>query len=223
VGKINLITMTYLKEILLIALPILVGLTTATMQRVWLRYKTNKFKLTDHPLFTDLSTSISELYSWQPKESRVVFIDALRIKFRAWKIGGLELATTLQKNAYSNTQLKNTVIIWATDTVNTYTKSWEETGIPPKVIGRISEIHQEKVEQFIQEVKNITYNNDMYPFKMQKCIAIFDLLRLLLSDTKNDFNRLIHRERYNGAFKGCLYKKVPLNDDEYKEYLLKLE
>ena len=215
--------MSELKEILLVALPILTGLFTAGAQKWYLNYKTKKFKLIDHPLFTDLEISIRDIDSWAIKENRKVFIDALKIKFEYWKNEGEVLANELQKGNFSDLQLQNKILKWATITVNKYTNKWKEEDIPQLIIDRITTVHEEKVQQFLSEIKQISYASDMYPFKMQKSIAIFDTLRLLLADTKNDFNRLVYREKYNGHFKGVIYKGIPINDAEYTAYITKLK
>lgn len=211
--------MEEIKEILLIVVPILAGLFTAGIQRWYLAYKTKKFQLLDHPIFTDLTYSIQDLDSWRVKENRQVFIDALSIKLRLWRDKGLELAEELQKNNFSNIQLKNKVICWATKVMSEYTHEWRKIGIPEKVITRITESYEIKVKQFVDEIKDISYNNDMYPFKMQKSIGIFTTLRLLLADTKNDFNNLVYRDTYNGFFVGSYYKNIPVSDVEYETYL----
>ena len=215
--------MEELKQILLIALPILSGLIVAGLQRWRLAYKTKKFKLTDHPIFTDLTLSIRDLKAWCPAKNRQVFTDALVIKLYCWIKEGEVLAIDLQKGNYSNLQLKNKVLKWAAGVVNQYTNEWRSGDIPETVIDRITLVHEEKVQQFLTEIKAISYANDMYPFKMQKVIAIFDTLRLLLADTKNDFNKLVYRDRYNGHFKGSSYKGTPVNDSEYEIYIVKLK
>ena len=210
-----------IKELILIIIPILTGLMGIGLQKWWLSYKTKKFKLEDHPLFADLCCSINDIQSWSPAKNRYVFIDALIIKLSYWKNSGEQLAKDLQNANLSNMQLQNKIIKWATQVITDYTKEWRNTNIPNKVIERITKTHEEKVIQFINEIKSITFNNDMYPFKMQKVIAIFNTLRLLLSDTKNDFNKLVYRDTYNGEFTNCKYKDIPVSDTEYHIYLTK--
>ena len=212
---------TEIKELLLVALPIVSAIITGSIQKWYLAYKTKKFKLIDHPLFTDLVLSIRDLKSWTPIKNRQVFIDALEIKFNCWKKQGEILAKDLQKTNFSNLQLQNKILKWASNTVDSYNNEWIKNDIPELVIDRITKVHDEKVHQFLTEIKQISFSNDMYPFKMQKSIAIFDTLRLLLADTKNDFNRLVYREKYNGHFKGCSYKGIPINDSEYDKYIVK--
>jgi len=207
-----------IKELLLVALPILSAIITGSIQKWYLAYKTKKFKLIDHPLFTDLVLSIRGLKSWTPVENRQVFVDALEIKFNCWKRQGEVLAKELQNGNYSNLQLQNKILKWASNTVDSYNNEWIENDIPKLVIDRITKVHDEKVQQFLTEIKQISFSNDMHPFKMQKSIAIFNTLRLLLADTKNDFNKLVYREKYNGHFIGVKYKGLPINDSEYNIY-----
>ena len=212
-----------IKNLLLIVVPIVTTLIGVGIQRWWLAYKTKKFKLIDHPIFTDLTLSIRDLKGWHPAKNRQVFTDSLIIKLEHWIKEGKDLACELQKGNYSNLQLKNRILTWAANVIESYTSNWRENGVPEKVIERITEVHEEKVQQFLTEIKAICYANDMYPFKMQKSIAVFDTLRLLLADTKNDFNRLVYRERYNGHFTGTEYKGIPINDEEYNKQLIKLK
>lgn len=208
-----------LTEFLYGLVPIVTALVGYWANKKFLWFKTTRFKLSSHPMFTDLLTSRREIRSWVVAENRQVFTDALTIKFSVWREEGIKLAEKLQKGNYNNTKLVNEIINWANETVLLYTKEWEDSGIPKKVIDRITTVHEEKVEQFIAEIKLIVNDNDMYPFKMQKVIAVFGTLRMLLIDTKNDFNRLVYREVYNGAFVGCCYKGIPVSDTEYKEYV----
>ena len=210
--------MEQLNTILETIIPIIIGLSLAGIQRWYMYYKTKKFKFVDHPLFSDLLISINEIKSWYVQKNRDVFRQALIIKLKCWHIRGLELAKELQNGKYSNLQLQNKVLTWATNTVNDYANKWKEDGIPNKVIERITITHQIKVDKFIEEIKAICFNNDMYLFKTQKVIAIFDTLRVLLMVTINDFNKLLYRDKYNGDFIGISYKNIPINDKEYEEY-----
>ncbi len=208
----------YVYEFATTMLPILLGLGVALANRLWLKYKTTRFKLTEHPMFLDLLVSKRNIHNWVCADNRHVFIDALSIKFDCWRVEGKKLAQKLQKGNYSDKQLSNIITEWAFSVIEMYTDRWKEVGIPDEVIDRITAVHEEKVEQLFEEIVKITQDNDMYPFKMQKAIAVFGILRVLLADTKNDFNRLVYREFYNGDFTGVVYKGLPISDVAYKKY-----
>lgn len=208
-----------IKTLLQILLPIFLTWFGAFINKKWLDYKSKKFKLIDHPLFADLIYNVNEIRKWHPKTNRLVFIDALIIKMEFWNKEGYILAEELQKEKLSNIQLKNKIIKWASKVIDLYVSEWNKIGIPEKVINRINTQHQLKVDQFVNDIKEISFNDDMYPFQMQKSIAIFNVLRLLLTDTKNDFNQLIYRDKYNGEFTGIKYKGIPINDEEYNNFI----
>lgn len=208
-----------IKELMLIIIPILTGIIGISLQKWWVGYKMKKFKLEDHPLFVDLSLKINNINSWRFVCNRRAIKDALIIKLKTWKEEGMCLARQLQTNSYSNIQLENIVLNWATVTIEKYTKEWINIGIPELLIQKITTFHQIKVNRFVDEIKGICRNSDMYLFKIQKVIAIFDTLRLLLAETVIDFNELIFQAKYNGDFKGISYKNIPINDDEYETYI----
>jgi len=207
-----------IKELMLIIIPILTGIIGINLQKWWLGYKMKKFKLEDHPLFVDLALKINIINSWVFVSNRTALKDALIIKLKWWKNEGLVLAKELQSNSLSNLQLENKILMWASIVIDNYTKEWIQIGIPDKLIKRISVQHQIKVDKFIDEIKSICKNNDMYLFTTQKIIAMFDILRLLLAETIIDFNEFIYQAKYNGDFKGISYKNIPINDDEYETY-----
>lgn len=210
--------MKEVEEILKIVIPIILTLIATQIQKWYIEYKIKKFKLEDHPLFVDLSLKIININSWRFVYNRRAIKDALIIKLKTWKDEGLCLAKQLQNKSYSNIQLENIVLSWATSTIEKYTKEWQNAQIPGRLIQRITTFHQIKVNRFTDEIKEICKNNDMYLFKIQKIIAIFDTLRLLLAETVIDFNELIFQSKYNGDFKGITYMGVPINDEEYKLY-----
>jgi len=206
-----------LTELLLLIIPMLTTIAGAYAKGWYQKWKTSKFQLTDHPLITDLATHIREVNNWWVKQNREVFKDALEIKLIIWKEESIKLAEKLQKNSYSNPKLLQEVSDWANKVILLYTEKWKREDIPQRVINRITEVHQEKVNQLFDEIKDIVYNDTMYPFKMQKSIAIFGTLRLLLADTKNDFNKLVHKKEYNGYFKDVKYKDCHINDKQFNE------
>ena len=207
------------KELLLVLFTFSVSFIGARIKGLIQSYKIKKFKLIDHPIFTDLTTSIQDLKGWTNVKNRQVFIDALEIKLQCWKIEGEILAEELQKGKYSNLQLQNKILRWASNTQSKYIEKWIKANIDQIVINRIIKIHDEKVQQFLQKITSTCNNNNMYVHQFQKIISIFDTLSLLLSDTKNDFNRLVYQEKYNGKFKNRKYKNIPINDDDYDKYL----
>lgn len=207
-----------IKTFLLIAIPILTGLSGIGLQRWWVSYKLKRFKLIDHPIFTDLVLSIRDLKMWCPGKNRQVFVDALIVKFHCWIIEGKTLADDLQKNKYSNLQLKNKLLLWVAEVANIYTTNWTSDGIPPKIVERLTTVLEINIQTILKDIKSITYNNDMYPIQRQKIIAIFDALKYKLIDTKSDFYKLVYREKYNGDFAGIKYKGIPINDSEYEKY-----
>lgn len=210
-----------LNKFLGIALPIIASIIGLSIQRWYLKFKTQRFKLIDHPLFADILLSIYDLQNWNPKQSRLVFIEALRIQLVTWHDEGIKLVSELENKSFSSLQLQNVFLLWTLNVTKLYTNLWDKNKIPKPIIKRMTGITDENIKSFMSEITTICYNNDMYPFKNQKIIAILNTLRLLLADTKNDFNKLIYRDKYNGEFKGISYNEIPINDDEFDIYLTK--
>lgn len=210
--------MEQLKELLILALTF-----SFTFLGMWLRkqiinLKSRRFQLIEHSLFSSILTYIREIKSWNIKENRQVFLDAFIIKLKIWSKNFIKLALELQKAKYNNSKLELTIINTANTTISDYITEWKVKGIPLKVIQKINEKHNVKVEIFIEKIKAKCHNNDMYPAFMLKIISIFDVLELLLSETINDLNDFIFRNDINGYYKETYYKGVPINDQEYQIY-----
>ncbi len=180
--------------------------------------KTNEFKMQEHQLFITLKRAKNEVDKWNVPENKLVLKDALKIKLVSWYDMGLELCELIEKNKrVSDNQIEKTINIWAEDVINDYTKTWQEIQIPKEVIRIIENKHQQKVDLFLNTLNNIAHNNVYITWKL-KYIAIFDALNVLLSETKNDFNDLINNP-FNGKTQGIYYKKIPINDMDYKQFL----
>lgn len=187
-----------------------------------LRLKARKCSLLNHSLLTSLSNSIRDVKLWQVTANRQVFVDALRIKLECWQERAEELAIELNKKGkLTNGKLYSIITNWTNDVIDEYNKKWIENNIPKPIINRINKNHKNKTDEFVSEIQAKSYNNDMYPLTKYKTVAILDTLKTLLAETKSDFYQLVYREKYNGAFKGCKYKGIPINDDEFEKYLKK--
>jgi len=205
-----------LKQFLDIVIPILLGVLGIMTQKLWEYIKISQYNLKYHKLISDIGIYIQKINTWTYKENRQVFIDALLIKLKVWQKSSEELAKEINNKYIPRQRLENMLLQWATDTIEQYIKEWERSEIPKDIIKHINNIHQEKVDLFINEIKNVimdkTYPNGQYVKR-----EIFNILRLLLSETKDDFNDIIYREIYNGRFKGIYYKNIPISDIEFKK------
>lgn len=205
-------------DFLLFALPFVFTWAGIQLKTWYMNYRANKYKLVWHSIFLSLDNSIREVKAWVYKENRQVFADALIIKLKVWKEEGEKLAKELDKKTnISNSELEYKLIFWMNDTIEIYTKLWVEAKIPQKVIQNINIEHELKIGELTGEIKAIVHNNDAYPTMKTKCISVFDALKHLLAETKNDFSTLIYRRKYNGNMIGVKYKGVSISDIEFIE------
>lgn len=185
-----------------------------------IRLRSKRFNLTDHTLFIQLLNTISEVNSWRVPLNRDVFKDALIIKLETWYNTGIELANEVNNKRFSDLAIEKTIAQWATKTINEYNKLWKQAQIPTPIVALINHRHQKKVDLFTSTFARIAHN-DIYVTEKHKFIAIFDTLNTLLAETKNDFLELIFMKGLNGDTIGQNYKGVPLNDQEFQQWLLK--
>ncbi len=210
--------MSNFKEFIILILPVFFSILGGFIVRWHNERKSRKFSLTNHTLFNSLINSVREIKSWYIPENRLVFKDALIIKLLIWQVEGKKLAKELQKKKLSSSALDSDITAWANETIGKYEKEWRAAGIPENVIKKINEVHEPKVKELFERIKDTVYNKDMYPLFMNRVVNVFTVLELLLSETKNDFNSIFYREFFNGQFKGVTYKGIPVSDDEFLIY-----
>jgi len=209
-------------EFLLYASPFVFTWGGMQIKSWYINYRSMRYKLIWHSLFLSLDNSIREINRWTFKENRKVFKDALEIKLKIWHNQGKVLAEDLdKKKKLGNTFLEYLFIEWMNKTVDLYTKEWKDAKIPNEVIARINKEHELKVLTFTAEINRICHNDDAYPTMKSKSISIFDALKHLLAETKNDFTTLIYRTNYNGNMKGVYYNDIAISDIDYELDLLK--
>jgi len=210
-----------MEELLKIALPILMGLLGIGLQKVWTIIKSNQYNLEDHEIISDLNINLQKISTWFVERNRQVFIDALEIKLKVWK-DEIAIFTKEINNKYiSRQKLKHIFIEWAINTIDKYNNEWKVNGVPDKVIKHINKIHQIKVDKLLKEINTII-SDRTYPNSQFIKREIFTILRLLLSETKDDFNDIVYRSKYNGEFKDVYYKDIPINDEQYLKQKNKL-
>jgi len=213
--------MEEIKELLIVALSFSFTFLGMWIRKQLINFKSRKFQLVQHTLFSSISNNIRKIKTWNIKPNRQVFIDAFIIKLKLWKEDFLILSEKLQKARLNNSNLEAIIMSCTNETIEKYTYEWKEQNIPQKVVFKINEQHNENVEYFIERIQRKSHNNNMYPAFMLKVIAIFDVLELLLSETINDLNDFVFRKHMNGYYKGVKYKGIPINDEEYEEFINK--
>lgn len=210
-----------MEELLKIALPILMGMLGIGLQKAWTIIKSNQYNLEDHEIMSDLNINLQKISTWLVERNRQVFVDALEIKLKVWKDEVTIFAKEINNKYISRQKLKHLFIEWTINTINKYNSEWKVNGIPDKVINHINKKHQIKVDKLLKEI-NTTIFDRTYPSSQFIKREIFNTLRLLLSETKDDFNDIVYRSKYNGEFKDVFYKDIPVNDEQYLKLKNKL-
>jgi len=209
-----------MKELLEIAIPIIFSMLGVSLQQLYTYFKAMRYNLADHRIISDLQINIQHLTTWKVKQNRQVFVDALSIKFEIWLEETEKFVEEINNKHISRGKLKTMFIKWALNTIKLYNERWEQMGIPKIVRDHINREHQEKVDKFLNEIE-IVIQDKTFPSVQYIKREILTILRLLLSETKDDFNTIVYRTKYNGEFAGAKYNSVPINDAEYTKYMNK--
>jgi len=208
-----------IKDFVLYVAPLLAAFIGQQYNSWRMKVKTNRFKLVNHDMFRNIKQSESEVKRWNSKPNREVFKDTLNEKFKSWRLNGVKLAEKIDQKICTNSELEAMFMDFVEETMNEYTNQWVVMQVPQIIISRINEQHQPKVTTLLNEIKTKVHNNDQYPFYKTKAVAVFDVLNILLAETKNDFSVLIYQENYNGELRGKYYKGLSLSDFEFNEQL----
>ncbi len=186
-----------------------------------IKFKTNKFKISEHQMFSLLTRAEKEVKKWDTPANKRCLKDALLIKIKTWHEEAIGLSEKLDENKkLSDSQIEKVFYKWALKVVDIYSLKWHNARIPKEVCVIIDKKHQNKIDAFLDTLSDKAYNS-VYLTRKIKYIAIFDALCLLLAETKNDFYDLIFKEVFNGNCKGLDYKGFPINEDEFQEFIAK--
>lgn len=204
------------KIIMLVASPIL-GMVAYKINDWYKNFLQQKFKLKDHPIISNLLLSKSEVHSWNVPKYRQFYKKMVLIKFRIWREQLLILSEQLEKLKLDNGSLQSHITLWAVDTIKLYDNNWKNEHIPIEAIEIFDEFHQPKVTEYLNGVAMICNRKGMYVGWKARTIAIFDLLNVLLSDTKNDVTQLIYTDKFDNRLKGVNFKGIPCIKPEFEK------
>ena len=79
--------------------------------------------------------------------------------------------------------------------------------------------YKSKLTLLHERIENVCGNDVMYLSYKIKAISFFDIMSILLSEMKTEYIEMMYMTSFNGDLKGVMYKDIPINDEEYKNYL----
>ncbi len=206
-----LIEQSGVKELIFAVLSAVFLYTGYAIKNIKINFRSKKFQFNQHQIFNNLRNTIREVETWNVPDNKIVFKDALLVKFKIWLNTGLDFTKQLQTKKVNRINLETEFLNWLETAIKGYISDWDKIKIPKNVIRYINSEHQNKINRFTTKIHNIStckhfINNYI------KTNVILETLDTLLAETKADFLTITYMKNLNGRFINDTYKGIPISD-----------
>ena len=207
------------KTVLTVLITVGMSLLGYKIKDWWTVFKSNQFKMVSHPIMPRLYKAEQDIEYWKVPESREVLQDSFLIMTKVLIDETKILLDSLDEKNLNKFELAKKLNIYVTEITSEYHRAWRDQGIPKPIIQKFDSSYKSKLTLLHERIENVCGNDVMYLSYKIKAISFFDTMSILLSEMKNECVEMMFMTSFNGDLKGVMYKYIPINDEEYENYL----